>query len=357
LPDAPAAATVCTVSTLQIRRLDAGDGADMDGFQDVYAAAELAEDPEAALYSRADGISILTAAGSRFGEGYGAFVDGRMVGELLLTGELPDSLRVLRVWLWVTPSHQRRGVGTALAAYADDRARALGRTVLHSQARIGADRDNGNRRFAERVGFALANTEIERRLPLPADPALLDRLAAEAAPYHHDYRIVAAVGPVPAELAPSYVALKNLMELQMPSGDLEVEEGRETAADIARQDRELTRAGRTRVAAYALDPAGAVVAYAVAASSNADHDHVDQWGTLVHPSHRGHRLGMAVKCAQLRALTEAMADKRFIETTNAETNTHMVAINQALGFEVVQVYGDFQKRLTLAGRSRHATTT
>jgi GNAT superfamily N-acetyltransferase len=342
------------VPALQIRRLDPADRADMDAFQEVYAAAELAEDPDAALYSRADGISILTSGGNRFGEGYGAFVGGRMVGELLLTGELPDTLRVLRVWLWVTPSHQRRDVGTALTAYADERARALGRTVLHSQARIGVDRDNGNRRFAERVGFALANTEIERRLPLPADLALLERLAADAAPYHRGYRIVAAAGPVPDDLAPSYADLKNLMELEMPSGDLEVEEGRGTAADITQQDVELTLAGRTRVAAYALDPAGVVVAYAVAAVSNADHDHVDQWGTIVHPGHRGHRLGMAVKCAQLRALTDSVRDKRFIATTNAETNIHMVAINQALGFEVVQVYGDFQKRLTGAEPPRHA---
>ncbi len=54
---------------------------------------------------------------------------------------------------------------------------------------------------------------------------------------------------------------------------------------------------------------------------------------------------MAVKCACLRALTEGFPDKHFIETTNAETNTYMVAINVALGFEVAQVYGDFQKRL------------
>jgi hypothetical protein len=79
--------------------------------------------------------------------------------------------------------------------------------------------------------------------------------------------------------------------------------------------------------------------------SNEHHDHVDQWGTLVDPAHRGHRLGLAVKCAQLAALSDLVPAKRFIETTNAETNTHMVAINVALGFEIAQVYGDFQKRL------------
>ena len=54
---------------------------------------------------------------------------------------------------------------------------------------------------------------------------------------------------------------------------------------------------------------------------------------------------MAVKCAQLRALSDGFPDKLFIDTTNAESNAHMVAINEALGFEVTQVYGDFQKRL------------
>ena len=154
---------------------------------------------------------------------------------------------------------------------------------------------------------------------------------------------------MPADLAASYVALKNLLGVEAPMGDLEVEAGRETAAELAVQDRYLSEAGRTRVASYALDAGGEVVAYSVAAVSNEHHDHVDQWGTLVDPAHRGHRLGMAVKCAQLRALSEGFSDKDFVETTNAETNAHMVAINEALGFEVAQVYGDFQKRL-LTGR-------
>ena len=58
--------------------------------------------------------------------------------------------------------------------------RDLGRSICHAQARIGVDRANGNRAFAERMGYALANTEIERKLPLPPDLALLDRLANDA---------------------------------------------------------------------------------------------------------------------------------------------------------------------------------
>jgi GNAT superfamily N-acetyltransferase len=335
------------VSDLVIRPVDPHDGVDMDAFQEVYAAAELAEDPDAALYSREDAVTMLLGSGTggQLCEGYGAFIGSRMVGELMVTAPLRDNLEVARVWIWVHPAHQRHGVGALLSSYADRRVREAGRRICHGQARIGVDRANGNRAFAEQMGYTLANTEIERRLPLPADPELLGRLAAEAAAHHEGYRIRTVVGPVPDDLAPSYVALKNLLAVEAPAGDLVVEAGQETPAELAVQDRYLTESGRTRVASYALDPRGTVVAYAVAAVSNEHHDHVDQWGTLVDPAHRGHRLGMAVKCAQLTALSGLVPGKRFIETTNAETNTHMVAINVALGFEIVEVYGDFQKRL------------
>jgi len=329
-----------------IRAVDPDDDADMDGFQDVYAAAERAEDPTAPLYSREDAVSML-ASTSRgyFWDGYGAFLEGRMVGESMITGGLRDTLGTARVFVWVAPDVTRRGIGTRLVRHAEEQLRGRGRRVAQAQARIGVDRANGNRQFAERMGYLLANTEVERRLRLPADLALLDRLAAEAGPHHRDYTIRLEVGPVPDELAASYVALKNLIDTEMPSGDLEVEVGHDTVDEVRTQDREMAEAGRRRVAAYALDGDGQVVGYAVAAVSNADFDHVDQWGTLVHPAHRGHRLGMAVKCAQVRAISTKFPHKHLITTTNAETNAPMVAINEAIGFEVHEVYGDFQKRL------------
>ena len=340
-------ADVTDVTELAIRAVDPLDDDDMDAFQNVYAAAERNEDPEAALYSRADGVTMLVSSGTggELCEAYGAFAGDVMVGELMITAPLHDNLQVARVWIWVDPAHQRRGVGTRLEAHADSRVAELGRSICHSQARIGVERANGNRAFAERRGYALANTEIERRLDLPADRGVLDRLAAEAAPHHRAYRIRTEVGPVTDDLASSYLALKNQILVEMPSGDLEVEAGQETTAELAVQDRFLVESGRTRVASYALDGEGTVVGYSVAATSNEHHHHVDQWGTLVDRAHRGHRLGLAVKCALLRALSDGFPDKTFIETTNAETNAHMVAINEALGFQVAQVYGDFQKRL------------
>ena len=177
----------------------------------MYAAAERAEDPDAALYSRADAVGMLVSSGTggQLCEAYGAFADELMVGELMITARLRDNLQVARVWIWVDPAHQRCGIGARLSSYADTRAGELGRSVCHATARIGVDRANGNLAFAERMGYALANTEIGRRFGMPADPALVGRPAAEAAPHHRDYAIRTVVGPVPDDLAASYTALRN----------------------------------------------------------------------------------------------------------------------------------------------------
>jgi hypothetical protein len=52
-----------------------------------------------------------------------------------------------------------------------------------------------------------------------------------------------------------------------------------------------------------------------------------------------------VKCAQLTLLAERFPERHYIQTSNAEVNAHMVAINVALGFEIHQVWGVFVKRL------------
>jgi GNAT superfamily N-acetyltransferase len=330
---------------LVIRPVDPGDEAELDRFQEVYAAAELAEDPDVGLYSREDGLAMLTSTDtSVLFEGFGAFLDGRMVAESILMGSNRDNRHLVQILLWVDPPYQRQGHGARLLAHMERHARDIGRTILRAQARVGEGLD-GNRSFAERHGYRLAMTEIERRLTLPGDPVRLDRLETEAVPYHADYEIRSFVGRVPDELRASYVDLRNLLEVEMPHGDLELEPGGDTMDDLEASERERQEAGRITVIAFAVHD-GVVVAYADASVPGGDVGHVDQHGTLVHPDHRGHRLGMAVKCAQLRLLAERFPDRHHIQTSNAEINAHMVAINVALGFEVHQVWGEFEKHLT-----------
>jgi GNAT superfamily N-acetyltransferase len=267
-----------------------------------------------------------------------------MVAEAILMGSTRDNLEVAWMLLWVDPEQRRRGFGSSLVEFMEDHARARGRKVLRAQVRVG-DGLAGNRLFAERHGFTLAMTEIERRLTFPIDRARLDRLAAEAAPYHEGYEVRAFVGPMPPELRASYVEVSNLMMVEMPHGDLELEESRDTVENLDALDREREEAGRTAVTGVALHQ-GRVVAFADASVPSDRFTHVDQYGTLVHPDHRGHRLGMAVKCAQLRLLSERFPERAYIQTSNAEVNAHMVAINVALGFEIHQVWGEFEKRLS-----------
>ena len=69
-----------------------------------------------------------------------------------------------------------------------------------------------------------------------------------------------------------------------------------------------------------------------------------QEDTTVAPEHRGHRLGLALKADMLRWLAEAEPQLETIDTWNTETNDHMIAINEELGYRIVARELQFQKR-------------
>ena len=72
---------------------------------------------------------------------------------------------------------------------------------------------------------------------------------------------------------------------------------------------------------------------------------VYQWGTFVHRKHRGHRLGLATKALNLRAVQAVRGDLARVITQNAETNDYMVSINERMGFRPIEVVAEFHKRL------------
>jgi len=77
----------------------------------------------------------------------------------------------------------------------------------------------------------------------------------------------------------------------------------------------------------------------------AGEDRAQQWYTIVDRAHRGHRLGAAVKVANLRQVLAAHPELKEIHTTNAETNATMVGINDRLGFVPIAICPGFRRDL------------
>ena len=88
-----------------------------------------------------------------------------------------------------------------------------------------------------------------------------------------------------------------------------------------------------------------LVAYTDLVLTTHESERAYQWGTLVRTDHRGHRLGLAVKVANVRRLQDTQPQITTVVTFNADVNAPMVAVNERLGFRPVQWLGELQKKL------------
>ena len=71
----------------------------------------------------------------------------------------------------------------------------------------------------------------------------------------------------------------------------------------------------------------------------------DQHDTAVARQHRGHRLGVLLKADMVRWLAEDEPQLETIDTWNAESNDHMVFVNELLGYRIMGRELDFQRRI------------
>jgi GNAT superfamily N-acetyltransferase len=332
---------------MDIRQIDVFDDTLIERFHEVTERADAFERPHHSGQSLDEAkLELRRQDPTERAEAWAAYDGGLMVGGASVWFPLLDNLTKCWGSLGVDPDHRRRGIGSALIARVVTRMRQEGRTVLVTESAYPFERrqDHPYRRFAEANGFTVAIDEVLRVLPLPVDPALLRTLAAEAAPYHAAYRIESFVNHLPGELLESYCALSNQLGVDAPTGDVDFEAESVTPRlwlDRLAEDKEI---GRGRLTTVAIDGTGDVVAYTDLILAPEPSTDVWQWGTLVHRDHRGHRLGMAVKVANLQLLARETSRTRVL-TANAETNSHMVDINVRLGFEAIEVCPMLELRL------------
>jgi GNAT superfamily N-acetyltransferase len=246
---------------------------------------------------------------------------------------LPQRENRNRAWVSLTvhAARRRAGRGTTLLRHAAGRAAEAGRTVLESQALDGSP----GVAFAGTFKVRSSVTGIRRVLSLDRVPAhRRAALRAEAESAARGYTVRTWAGPAPEDAVAGVAAVNGaLADAPRAAGE------EEQVWDVAR-----VRLDEHRVAAMGLR-AHVVAAQARATGELAALTQVcidpamPEWGfqelTAVARPHRGHRLGLLLKLAMLDLLAAEEPQLTRILTGNDEGNKHMIAINDQLGFEVL----------------------
>ncbi len=275
---------------------------------------------------------------------------GPILGVGLLEFPLLDNTHSVEVTIAVHPQQRRRGVGRALVEHVGELARADGRRSLNSivDVPVAQARDNPSLHFAPKVGFHATMAGNSRRLDVPLDPATTAELwsVVSSARDAADYRLLTFLSPWPDEFAEDEWELLRVMSTDEPAGDGDKEEEFWDEARMAECEELRQERGATKLCAVAQHvPSGRAVAMTEILVCEDEPHQSWQLITVVHPMHRGHRLGLAVKLANLEFLSRQAPGITFVITGNAAVNAPMIAVNDLMGF-VVQSEGIFwQKRL------------
>lgn len=250
----------------------------------------------------------------------------------------------------VHPEHRRRGAGTAIVGKMVERAAADGRRTLNTivDVPVGLRGEHASGPFARSTGFEQTLTGNMRELRLPFDPARREdlRRVVHDAPGAHEYRTMAFVTPWPAGFVDDQCTLFRVMSTDEPAGDGE-RQAEDWDEERLRENEALDAARETTVLAAVAQhvPSGTLVALTEISVSRDSPAEAWQQLTVVHPDHRGHRLGLAVKLANVDLLAERAPEVRIVRTGNAAVNRPMIAVNEMMGFEVFSRGAFWQKQL------------
>jgi GNAT superfamily N-acetyltransferase len=273
-------------------------------------------------------------------------LDGEVVGQLEIHLPVHDNTHRAAIELAVRPDRRRLGVGTAMLAVVEQAARDEGRTVFGAESDVAIEHDDPAAGFAARHGYAEVLSEIRSELTLPLPDGTLATAEAEAQEHATGYETLTAWDGIPDERLADRALLSRRMSTDAPQGGLDLVEEKWDEARVLR-DFELARAqGRRIVETVARERAtGRLVAYTTIGIAKHTPDTAYQWSTLVLREHRGHRLGLLVKAANLRALVDEMPGIRRVFTWNAGENAPMLRVNRALGFAPIGTLTEWQKTL------------
>ena len=299
---------------------------------EVSLAAERVDEPEGPWFTERPFTGWMTVGwDGNPREAWLATDQGSAVGWYRLELPVKENADQAYLNLVVHPAGRRRGLGRTLLQHAAGRAASNGRIVLNGAARDGSPGEA----FARVAGAKPGLAEVQRVLDIgKLEQGKLAGLRGPAERAAAGYSLVSWAGPVPEEYIEQTAAVYN---------------GMADAPRDAEISHEEWDAQRVRERVNALRPQYGMRDYAVAARhedtgelaglTEVAVDPADPgWGfqvfTVVRREHRGHRLGLLLKIAMMELLATTEPQLERIVTWNGQSNEHMIAVNEAMGYTV-----------------------
>ncbi|MGH3330545.1 MAG: GNAT family N-acetyltransferase [Nocardioidaceae bacterium] len=251
-----------------------------------------------------------------------------------------DNTHLAWLWLGVHPDERRQGYGSALFDFALQESRRLGRSSFGAD---GWDHPR-TRAFAARHGLTIRSAAIQRRQYLTeVDRKVVEERYVEAGEAASAYELVRIVGRTPPELLDAVAEMTAAIN-DAPTDDLEIEDEvfpRERVEDY--ENATLAKGQRLYRLLARHKETGELAGHTVVAVESERPWIGEQHDTSVVRAHRGHRLGLLLKSDMVRWLAVEEPQLRTIDTWNAESNDHMIAVNEKLGYRVLGRELEFQR--------------
>ena len=324
-----------TLERIEPWRLDHETAAEMA----VVTRAEVALDMPSAVPMTGEGLLLQARHGFDDSPTEALWLvradDGSLLGHASLETTRWDNPRLAMVFCRVRPDARGAGVGTVLLNAQIAAARDLRRSLLLTFA----VEDSAPARYLVEQGFSVGQLTAQRRLSLrQLDYPAIESLAAAVAAGAGDYELVRLDGPAPADLLPGLVTLFEAIN-DAPDDDLDHEPDRYPVERARAYDAAMAARRQHVYRVLARDRrTGDWAGHTILCVDETRPGYAVQEDTSVLPPHRGHRLGMWLKTSMLLWMQEARPELTTIDTWNARSNAHMIAVNDALGCSV-STYG------------------
>ena len=273
-------------------------------------------------------------------ETYGVWEHDRLAGVVAVHIGEWDNTHLAWLEVLVHPDLRGAGRGSEMLAFAEGRARDLGRTSIGLDGWDSAE----SRRFAAKHDLPPKGSAIKRRQVLErVDRARVEEMYVGAAGVASDYELLRLPGRVPDDLICAVSEMTAAIN-DAPMDDLDIEDEVFPVERIRNYETAMEGRGKRlyRVIARRRDT-GVLAGHTVVAVDSERPWIGEQHDTSVVAPHRGHRLGLLLKTDMLRWLAEAEPGLATVDTWNMESNGFMIAVNEKLGYEVLGRELEFQR--------------